>query len=63
MIAGTIFLAIVLAKTCMKKRGRRELRRVNMVSPQLRVMNHMMRQQQPQQPNYYIPQQQTQPII
>lgn len=43
MIAGTIFLAIVLAKTCMKKRGRRELRRVNMVSPQLRVMNHLMR--------------------
>jgi hypothetical protein len=43
MIAGTIFLAIVLAKTCMKKRGRRELRRLNMVSPQLRVMNHMMR--------------------
>jgi len=28
MLAGTAFLAFVLIKTCAKKRGRRELRRV-----------------------------------
>lgn len=28
MLAGTAFLAFVLVKTCTKKRGRREMRRV-----------------------------------
>lgn len=48
MLAGTAFLAFVLIKTCTKKRGRREMRRV-MEEAQRRRQNISQ-----QNPNVYF---------
>lgn len=57
MIIGTIFLSIVLVKTCMRKNGRRRARQMQMLYQQGQSPMHFVHPQQVvQQPNFYIPQ-------